>query len=286
MGGGYRYFLGGPTVFTDITLDVTSYSMFFICLYHDFIATDTFKVVGAKDVLIGAGGQKDANDFGSARDVSITLNGGRFSEVFGCMRSGFTIGGVAKTAANFKDHDVVFNIGGNVTIGKLFAFNRSATGNLIAPNSSCTINLNGGVITHFICHNDQKAYVQGYENGLTVNIAKTFDISGSFDAVTTMDPDTRYGSDSNMVFYGISPKYAYHTSKVTATGTMPANNVLVIADDIYDIVMASGKTRNEDFWRVVKASEADNIIVYLSDSGDDTNDGLSSDTAVKTLAKA
>ncbi len=287
MGGGYRYYIGGPTAFDNITLDTTSGSFYLICLYNAFTATDTFAVTGTKDVLLGVGGQKDGYDFGSARDVAITLNGGRWTEVFGVMRGGLTVtGSVTKTADNFKDHDLVFNIGGNVTVSKLFAFHRSTPGNLIAPNSSCTVNLNGGVITHFICHNDQKAYVQGFENGLTVNIADTFDISASFDGVAAMDPDTRYGTDSNMVFYGISPKYAYHTSKVTATGTMPANNVLVIADGIYDTVMASGKTRNEDFWRVVKASETDNIVIYLSDSGDDTNDGLSADTAVKTLARA
>ncbi len=290
MAGDYRYFLGGPTVFTDITLDVTNKTMYFICLYNDFMATDTFVVEGTKNVLLGAGAQNAANDFGSAKDVSITLNGGRWTEVFGGIRGGLTVsGGVTKTADNFKDHDVTFNIGGEATIGKLFAFNRSAAGNIIAPGSSCTINLDGGVITHFICQNDQKAYVQGYENGITINVSKNFDITKSFDAIADVDPDTRLSASdtTNKVYYGISPLYAYDDSMITATGTMPSNAVLVVDDEIYDSFIADTKVRIDDFSKLMKKSgEIDYTTVYVSDDGDDANDAITPDTPVKTLDAA
>ncbi len=347
MGAGCRYFLGGPTVFDNFTLDATAFFIMIVCLYNDFTATENFVINRNKDTIIVAGGQSDtsyakARDFGVAKDVTITLNGGNWQEVIGSMRQGWrcpTPEGVSnKTAEDFKDHKVTFNIGGNVTIAKFFAASRSATGqDMIFPNSSCTINLNGGKITLFLAHMDQMNRVTGYENGVTINVAKTFNLAESFEGGANVDPDTRLASgDANKVFYGLSPLFAYADEKIVATASEAAaaiKNTLVVDNEIYDAFIADKKIRVDDF-DVVKPANDDSVTtapdavttapdavttapdavttapdavttapdavttapdaadpapaktIYLSDNGNDANDGSSADKSVKTLTRA
>ena len=321
MKSGYRYFLGGPTVFDGFRLEAKLGYLMIVCLYNNFTATDTFSIdrKGASktnDVILVAGGQNDTNykaarGFAKAKDVTITLNGGNWEEIIGAMRQGLKVptnsSYVTKTAADFADHDVTINVGGTAVISKLFASSRQVKQELIAPNSSCTINLNGGKISHFIAHLEQKAYVTGYENGVTVNISKDFDISASFNGdngtkpINDIDPDTRLSASdaTDRVYYAICPQFAYDDSVVTATKTISCNT-LVVADEIYDSVIANKKVRIDDFDVVKKASGGeggggdiptpppvtDPGTVYLSDNGSESNDGLTPETAVQKITTA
>ena len=309
MGSGYRYFLGGPTVLDGFKLVAKAGTLMIVCLYNDFTATETLTTDRTKDVILVAGGQSDtdykkARDFGTAKDVTITLNGGSWQEVIGSMRQGWRCptasAYVTKTADDFANHHVTFNIGGSAVIAKMFAFSRSAGGkDVIAPDSACTINLNGGKITHFLTHMDQKAYATGFENGVTINVSKNFDLSASFNGDTGANATTRLNSTG--VYCGITALYAYGESYITTASTV-AKGTLVIDDEIYDSFVTNNKVRLADFSTVKKASggaggeivpppdpdvpDTTPDTVYLSDSGSESNDGLTPATAVNKITRA
>ena len=278
MKGSFRFFLGGPTVFDNFTLEAKAGTFLLVCLFNDFTATETFSINRTKDVLLVVGGQSDKDykknrDFGKAKDTTVTLDGGDWKEVIGGMRQGLTVPEsesktVTKKAADFSDYELTFNIGGNVVISKFFALNRSVTTDIVAPGSSCTINLTGGVITHFAGVNDQKSKSNGYEDGVTVNIYKTFDINESFNGDTTVDSN-RYNSSG--VFCGISGETLYAEGAIKFERLV--NGTLNVEEEVYIDVIGSGKANTETFKQV------NNGIPAAPPDNEDQNDGTPADTS-------
>ena len=252
MKSNYRFFLGGPTVFDNFTLEAKNGTFMVVCLFNDFTATETFSIERAKEVVLVVGGQNDTNykaarDFGKAKDTTVTINGGDWMEVIGGMRKGLTVpladgSTVTKKAGDFSDYELTFNIGGTATIAKFFAFNRQVTTDLIAPGAKCTVNLRGGVITHFAGVNDQKSKRGGYGDGLTVNVYKSYDINASFNGDPNVDSN-RYNGSS--VFCGLSGETLYEESLIKFDRLI--NGTLVIEQEAYIDVIGSGKVNTETF---------------------------------------
>ncbi|MBQ2308711.1 MAG: hypothetical protein II373_03955, partial [Clostridia bacterium] len=185
-GGTRRFQAGGPTEFTDIILEQNK-DMLFVARFNNFTISST--VVHEKNAgnsFIVAGGQggttKGADKDYTVKSAALTLNGGYWSEVIGSLRSSLNSPSGTHSPDEFKDYTIVINIGGNATVGKLSAFSRAFTkADILARNSECVINLNGGQVKYWIGMSDSTASAKnGYEDGIIINIGPNFDLSGSF----------------------------------------------------------------------------------------------------------
>ncbi|MBQ2862912.1 MAG: hypothetical protein IJE84_01935, partial [Clostridia bacterium] len=117
----------------------------------------------------------------------------------------------------FRDYTIVINVGGDTVISKLAAFSRSfSKADILAKNSECIINLNGGVIRCWIAMSDSTAEAKnGYENGIIVNIGEGFDLSKSFG----YSADKQENNIIDNVFYGISGESVFASGKQIPIGT-------------------------------------------------------------------
>ena len=278
-----RFILQGPTEITDLVVDITAGSWYVICLFNNFTATETMSMAKTTKTLITMGGQNYANEGGNdytPKDTTVTLNGGYWQEVIGMMRNGAstTASDIVKQPEEFKDVDLVLNVGGSAVLEKMFMWGRSLTTNgvFVAENATMTVNLNGGKITRFFCLHDMKGYTAGFGGGMTVNIGKNFNIAESFDANTTIDAD-RIASDN--VRQSLCGEFVWPDSLITTTDRIDTS-VVVIADEKYDEAVASGKIFG--FKEVKKASEVNTG----NQGGNDNQGGGNADTSDMTWVVA
>jgi len=278
-----RFILQGPTEITDLVVDVTAGSWYVICLFNNFTATETMSMAKTTKTIITMGGQNYANEGGNEytiKDTVVTLNGGYWQEVIGMLRNGAstTSSETIKQPEEFKDIDLTLNVGKNAVLEKVFTWGRSLTTSavFVAENATMTVNLNGGKITKFFCLHDMKGFSAGFGGGMTVNIGKDFKIADSFEGNTTIDAD-RIGSDS--VRYSLCGEYVWSDAMLTVTEKLD-NSTVVIADEIYNDVVDSGKLFG--FKNIKKASEVDTG----NQGGDNTQGGGNADTSDMTWVVA
>ncbi len=229
-----RYFLGGETEFASLKFDFTANLWMLICNYNDCTIADTVTVAeGGKDtyLLVAAPGDATVNEPSAA---TLTINGGKWTEVIGLVRNNPNYGGGTHVAADYKDCDVTYNIGKNATIKKMACFSRSYTGPMVV-DAACTVNLNGGKVTSWIGMSDSKATDatgHGYAKGMTINISKNFDLAGSF-------KDTPDGG----VFVGISSDTVWDDTDSVTYPKLGKTKIILDAD-IYDANKDNAAFRN------------------------------------------
>ncbi|MBR0449320.1 MAG: hypothetical protein IIX30_00710, partial [Clostridia bacterium] len=255
-----RFQAGGPTEFTDIIIEQNK-DMLFVANFHNFTISSTVthdKKAG--NSFIVAGGQ-GGNVKGSDRDYTVqsaalTLNGGKWNEVIGSLRSSLNSPAGAHSPDEFCDYTLIINVGGDTQIGKLAAFSRGfSKANILAKNSECIINLNGGVIQCWIAMSDSTAQAQnGYENGIIVNIGEGFDLSKSFG----YSSDKQENNIIDNVFYGISGESVYASGKQIPIGA----SKIYIAESKYE------QYKNSDRFRLTSVLAGK----YVSDFNPETAD--------------
>ncbi len=272
-----RYILGGDTEITDLKIQASATATMIVTCYYNLLVTETVQTTTG--AIVCANSQSGVAY--TPKDNTVTLNGGKFSDVILGCRGGL---GSGMSASSLNGVDVTLNLGGNVVLEKVFATTRSsgsfAEGTVI-PNSSATVNINGGQIIYYVCQTDNKTNSIGRSEGLIVNIGKDFDFANSFTATAGTD---HYNDER--IFIGISGETVYEA--------LSANRInkskVVLATEIYDSLAASSRFRDVT---VEKASDitpeppvVSNGTVYVSDAGDDANTGADAANALKTLAKA
>ena len=261
IGASQRYYLAGHTEFDNIKIKAgNSITWFLVCSFNDLTITDTVKVERSASFLICAGSTAGV-DY-TVRNNTLTVNGGNWEEVIGAVRN--HANGGSNTIAAHKDYHMTINIGGNAYINKFFAFGRSISlsptpTEYIAKNSSCTVNLNGGTIGSYVGHHDVKGFPTGYENGITVNVGKDFDISKSFDVALSSLDENRWKKEvsgdklNGYVYYGISGDCLWTRNALNKPIEFNlGQSTLNIAEEIYDEVIASKKVDVASFKAVNK----------------------------------
>jgi len=286
-----RFFLGGETEITGIAINaVGSATWMPVCLFNNFTISDTVTVKRTGSFVIVLGGQGDSSANGSdytVKDTVLTINGGDWDYVYGSVRTNLQVPGGVKSANDFRNYDLTMNVGGNAVIKRLYTFTGEAACHMIATNSTCTVNLNGGKITYFMGAHPFKTVTSGYGDGVTVNIGKDFVLSDSFNLDTTVTAENRVNSGGT--YCGLSAECAYGDNVITNTQP-PLNDTLIIADEIYESVINDKKLRLSQFETVMKASEVEeeeeivigdgveNGMIYVKEGSNGT--GASADNAI------
>lgn len=263
-----RFFTGGPTVFTDITLETVTGSLLLVYQYHDFAITDTVVHEKKKDAMIvasqGGNAAKPSYNF-TPKSCIVSIEGGYWNEVsFGPRQSfAYVEGGevLTKPAEEFKDIEVTAYIGGDAVISKLFVAERSYTKSFLMEGSTASVILDGGQIDSFMGLNDNKTVTTGYLGGFVVYITENFDMSKSFENHgKPIDANRMNGG----IFYGLSGENIFNNETISYTKLN--NSTLVIDDAVYDAVMNSGKIYAGSFANTLKTSE------LFPDEPDDTTE--------------
>lgn len=288
-----RFHLGGPTEFTDITIEQNK-DMLFIGRFNDFTISSTVNHVknGGNAFIVGGGqggtGKKPTDTDYTPKSYTLTVNAGQWNDIMGSIRGSLSSPSGDRTAAEFANYLVTINIGGTASIGKLAAFSRSIDkAQILAKNSQCVVNLDGGKITHWFGMSESTAPGQnGYENGIIINIGEGFDLSQSFQG----DSDKQVNNIYEGTFRGINGDNV-RTGGYRAIG----QSIVYIAEAKYDEYKNSDRFRDVKIKKGAYTAELPEApegevepekTVYLSDSGSNENDGLTAETPVKTLKKA
>ncbi len=234
-GSAARFYLGGETEIKTLTVEANTSVFMLICNYHDLTIAEDVTVSAKKLTYLLAGTPSGESEKNVPSDVTVTINGGKWTEVIGVLRSGIAYDGGNIDGNFFKGTDVVFNIGGKAEIKKIAAYSRSVTGPILADDASCTINLNGGKVTSWIGMSDSKATDatgHGYAKGMTINISKNFDLAGSFKDT----PDAG-------VFVGISSDTVWDDTDSVIYPKLGKTKIILDAD-IYDANKDNAAFRN------------------------------------------
>ena len=288
-----RFHLGGPTEFTDITIEQNK-DMLFIGRFNDFTISSTVNHVknGGNAFIVGGGqggtGKKPTDTDYTPKSYTLTVNAGQWNDIMGSIRGSLSSPSGDRTAAEFANYLVTINIGGTASIGKLAAFSRSIDkAQILAKNSQCVVNLDGGKITHWFGMSESTAPGQnGYENGIIINIGEGFDLSQSFQG----DISAQKNNIVSNLFYGFNGDNV-RTGGYGAIG----QSIVYIAEAKYDEYKGSDRFRDVKIKKGAYTAELPEApegevepekTVYLSDSGSNENDGLTAETPVKTLKKA
>ena len=248
---GKRFQSGGSLEFTDITINQTAANFMLVSCFHELTISETVKKEAALASFVVAGGQGGSSakdrDY-TVQDTTLTINAGYWSEVIGSVRNSLNSPAGAHAEDEFQNYTVTFNIGGSATVGKLSAFTRSyGACAIFAENSQAIVNLNGGKILAWAGMTDATTNAKttkiGYENGVTFNIGKDFDITQSFtlDASKQVD-NTVTDANGNKIFYGLNGDNVFVNDEYVTIGT----SKVVAAPEVYDAVVASGRIRGMD----------------------------------------
>lgn len=208
--------------------------------FNDLTISSTvdFSKTGSSFIVAGGQGGTGTNtkDY-TVKNSTVTLNAGQWSEVIGSVRSSLNSPSGAHSPDEFKDYTIVINVGGSAVISKLAAFSRSfTTAAILARNSECVINLNGGQINCWIAMSDSTAEGKnGYEDGIIINIGKNFDLSKSFRSSIDKQENTILDN----VFYGINGDSPFATGNQTPIGA----SKIYIAEEKYDEYKDSDRFR-------------------------------------------
>lgn len=271
-----RFFAGGPTEFTSITLEQEKAAVF-VAFFNDFtISSSVIHAKNSKNSFIIAGIQtgSGAPAAFTPKDCTLTINAGDWNEVEGTSR------GTIPSGVELKDYYITINVGDGVEVGKLAMFSTDSSQKVYAENSSCTVNLGGCKIRAWCAQSTTTATDKnGYENGVTVNVGADFDFEGSFQyEISNQDA----GHMVNGVFYGIAGNNV-RPSKDTNNDN---NNKVVLDPAVYEQYKNWSRF---NFVTVEKKQTAPTVtgkVVYLSDSGDDSSDGLTAQAPKRSLLAA
>ncbi len=259
--GTRRFCAGGPTEFTDITIE-QNYNMLFAACFNDltFSSTCIIKENGYLSIVVagGQGGSTAATDRDYiVKSSTLTINGGIWDEVVGSLRGSLYSPSGVHSTSEFSNYTLTINVGENAEIDKLFTFSRIFGGvAILAENSSCTVNLMGGKINRFLCQSDSKVTSQnGYGNGITVNIGPDFDLEGSFTYNEDKQSAEHIVTDDsgNMIFYGINGDRLWVNDTLESIG----KTVVVLDAQIYDKYKDSTRFRDVTVIRANDASDGD-----------------------------
>lgn len=240
-----RFQAGGPTEFTDITIEQNK-DMLFVANYNVFTISSTVKhVKNSGNAFIVAGGQggtgKTSDRRYLVRSTELTVNAGTWSEIIGSVRTNLKSPDRTHPVSEFNDYSVVINVGGTAQVAKIAAFSRSVTTAVFAKKAECVINLNGGKVTHWIAmHDFTGAAKHGYEDGMIVNIGQGFNLAASFQGDAGKQVDNIVtDAKGNMIFYGISGDGVFVND---AHGKIGASKVY-IHESQYDALKDSSRFR-------------------------------------------
>lgn len=289
---GFRFQSGGPLEFTDIKINQTKANFMVVGNFNDLTFTSTVTHErGTNASFIVAGGQ-GGNVEGKDRDYTVksttlTLEGGNWSEVIGSIRSGLNSPSGAHDPAEFKDYTLTINVGGDVTVGKIAAFSRSyGDCTILAANSECIINLNGGMITAWAGMTDTTGTAKvkvGYEKGITYNIGKNFKFAESFELDEVNQRDNIVtDSSGNKIFYGLNGDnvFTYHSTKVLPEAL--GMSKVVIAEELYGVLSTSPRLRGV---LVLNAANPNDPDAPFIPDGSETQPAPDTDDAATTTKK-
>ena len=135
---------------------------------------------------------------------------------------------------------------------------RTFTGaDILAKNSKCVINLNGGKITTWIAMSDSTAAAKnGYENGIIINIGENFKLADSFRASI----DKQENNVIDKVFYGISGDSVY----------VEGNQIAIGASKVYIASAKYNEYKDSDRFHGIAVEEGTFNKVETPDSSDMT----------------
>ena len=276
---GGRFFCTGDTTFENITFynahkkTLVVAGRFFALTFGKGVTMDNIEV----HVV---GGMEHTNatvtvpDDDYSRDAHITLESGRFAEVTGLGRNT----GKASFNPNYTGAAYI-TISGDATVDKVFGAFR--WGGKAQNTARVYITLDGGAVTNFVtaCGSEK----------ITYTVDATVTLTEKFDPATYFKGVNETGWSTSGVWHGLTGGPAF--------GQVAANYGKTTLD-----ITRADKTKVTDAWMDACVNKAsfdkvvgggsdtpvltDASVVFLSDFGDDTADGLSAENAVQTLGRA
>lgn len=271
--GSMRYYCSEDTVFENITLytepnkTLVIAGRFFDLTFGDGCVTENAElhVVGGMD-HIDATVSVPGDDY--SKDAHVTVRSGRIAELTGLGRNVGKSGGKANYTGT-----AYITIGGDAVVERLFGAYRWGTKTVTGGNVDLT--LDGGKITNYFTGCGSETV--DYTCNVTVHITGNMQPDAYFNAVTP-------GRASNGAFLGLNAGGLYSTATNSGKTALDLENAPQISAEWIETFV-----NIESFDSITGYTQKEKeavTFVYLSDKGDDKNDGQSENSPVRTITQA